>query len=187
MVCSPPGSSLHGVSQAGILEWVAISSSRGSSWPRDQTCVSFIGRGILYHWATREGHIRQAQSYVSVPISQFTRLPLPLSVHTFVLYICCLRFCFANRLICTRCVNIWYLFYLSDLLCMTVSRSRMYCFLKFTFVFTEVIWYLSPGLNVLLVWQWKSFSRVRLFVTPWTVACHTSLFMEFSRPEYWNR
>ena len=37
-----------------ILEWVAISSSRGSSWPRDQThvsCVSCIGRWIIYHWA----------------------------------------------------------------------------------------------------------------------------------------
>ena len=38
MDCSPPGSSVHGVFQARILEWVAISSSRGSSQPRDQTC-----------------------------------------------------------------------------------------------------------------------------------------------------
>ena len=37
MDCSPPGSSVHGISQARILEWVAISSSRGSSWPRDGT------------------------------------------------------------------------------------------------------------------------------------------------------
>ena len=35
MDCSPPGSSVHGIFQARILEWVAISSSRGSSWPRD--------------------------------------------------------------------------------------------------------------------------------------------------------
>ena len=35
--CSPPGSSVHGISQAKTLEWVAISSSRGSSWPKDQT------------------------------------------------------------------------------------------------------------------------------------------------------
>ena len=49
-----PGSSVHGVFQARILEWVAISSSRESSWPRDQTCVSCISRWILYHWATRE-------------------------------------------------------------------------------------------------------------------------------------
>ena len=42
------------ISQARILEWVAISFSRGSSWPRDQTCISWIGRRVLYHWATRE-------------------------------------------------------------------------------------------------------------------------------------
>ena len=52
MDCSPPGSSAHGILQARILEWVAISSSRGSSRPRDQTCVSCIGRRVLYHWAT---------------------------------------------------------------------------------------------------------------------------------------
>ena len=39
MDCSPPGSSVHGISQARILEWVAISFSRGSSRPRDQTHV----------------------------------------------------------------------------------------------------------------------------------------------------
>ena len=38
--CSPPGSSVHGILQARIVEWFAISSSRGSSRPRDQTCVS---------------------------------------------------------------------------------------------------------------------------------------------------
>ena len=42
MVPSPPGSSVHGISQAEILEWVAISSSRGSSPPRGQTHISCI-------------------------------------------------------------------------------------------------------------------------------------------------
>ena len=50
MDCSPLGSSVRGISWARILEWVAISFSRGSSWPRDQTHVSCIGRQILYHW-----------------------------------------------------------------------------------------------------------------------------------------
>ena len=40
--CSPPDSSVHGISQTGILEWVAISSSRGSSRPRDWTCISHV-------------------------------------------------------------------------------------------------------------------------------------------------
>ena len=54
---SPPGSSVHGILQARNLEWVAITSSRGSSQPRDQTCIfcdSCIGRPILHHWATWE-------------------------------------------------------------------------------------------------------------------------------------
>ena len=53
---SSPGSFAHGISHARVLEWVAISSSRGSSWPRYWTRVSCIGRQILYHWATREAH-----------------------------------------------------------------------------------------------------------------------------------
>ena len=42
MDCSPPGSSIHGILQTRILEWVAISFSRESSQPRDQTQVSHI-------------------------------------------------------------------------------------------------------------------------------------------------
>ena len=52
--CSPPGSSIHGILQARILEWVAISFSKGSSWPRDWTNVSWIsctGRQIFYFCA----------------------------------------------------------------------------------------------------------------------------------------
>ena len=49
MDCSPPGSSVHGILQARILEWVVSSFSRGSSRPRDQTHVSCTGRWILYH------------------------------------------------------------------------------------------------------------------------------------------
>ena len=54
---SPPGSSVLGVSQARILVWVAISSSKWCFWPRDRTCVSRIScicRQILYCWAIRE-------------------------------------------------------------------------------------------------------------------------------------
>ena len=54
MNCSPLGPSVHGISQARILEWVAISLSRGSSRLRDRTCVSCSGRQILN--ATREAH-----------------------------------------------------------------------------------------------------------------------------------
>ena len=63
--CSPPGSSIHGILQARILEWVAISSSRGSSWPSDRTQVSCIGRQILYHWAIKEALLSSIYMQIS--------------------------------------------------------------------------------------------------------------------------
>ena len=51
---SPPGSSVHGILQARILEWVAISFSRGSSRPKDRTQVSCIAGTCFNLWATRE-------------------------------------------------------------------------------------------------------------------------------------
>ena len=54
MGCSPPGSSVHGILQARILEWVTIFFSRGSSQPRDQTQVSCIAGRHFILWATRE-------------------------------------------------------------------------------------------------------------------------------------
>ena len=60
-----PGSSVHGIVQASIVEWLAMPSSKGSSLPREQTqvsCVSCIGRRILYHCTSWEAslyfHIR---------------------------------------------------------------------------------------------------------------------------------
>ena len=52
--CSLPGSSVDGILQASILEWVAISFSRGSSRPRDRTQVSHVAGRCFNLWATRE-------------------------------------------------------------------------------------------------------------------------------------
>ena len=51
----PPGSSVHGISQARILEWVALLFSRRSSWTRDWTLVYFNAGRFFIVWATREG------------------------------------------------------------------------------------------------------------------------------------
>ena len=56
MDCNLPGSSIHGIFQARILEWGAISFSRRSSWPRDWTLVSRIVGKRFTIWATREVH-----------------------------------------------------------------------------------------------------------------------------------
>ena len=56
MDCSPPGSSVHGISQAS-MEWVAITFFRGSSWPRDWTWVSYIASRFFTIWTTREAPV----------------------------------------------------------------------------------------------------------------------------------
>ena len=56
MDCSPPGSSIHRVFQAKILEWVAISFSKRPSWPRDWTQVFRIIDRHFTIWTTREAH-----------------------------------------------------------------------------------------------------------------------------------
>ena len=59
MDCSPPGSSVHGIFQARVLEWVAISFSMRSSWPRNWTWVSHIIGRCFTIWATRDEQPRQ--------------------------------------------------------------------------------------------------------------------------------
>ena len=60
IVVQLPGSSVPGIIQAKVLEWVAVFFSRGSSRPRARTgisCVSCIGRWILYHYVPWEAHM----------------------------------------------------------------------------------------------------------------------------------
>ena len=72
MDCSLPYSSIHGVFQARVLEWVAISFSRGSSQPRDQTWVSRIVVRCFTIWATREVTLFQSRSkYKMIPRIKF--------------------------------------------------------------------------------------------------------------------
>ena len=58
---SPPGFSVHGILQARILHWVAISFSSGSSRPRDKTWVSYITGRFFTNWATRE--VQRTKAY----------------------------------------------------------------------------------------------------------------------------
>ena len=72
MDCSLPGSSLHGILQARVLEWVVISFSRGSSHPRDRTLVSCILGRRFNLWATRE------------PICKFYVITIPITAKCFL-------------------------------------------------------------------------------------------------------
>ena len=77
MDCSPPSSSVHGIFQAKILEWVTISFSRGSSQPRDQPCVSYIScieKQSLYHSATPGGAYKNGTTgFLIAALNIYTR------------------------------------------------------------------------------------------------------------------
>ena len=88
MDCSAPGSSVHGILQARILERVAISSSGGSSQPRDQTHTSYvscIGRWILYHFASWQDPVvnifRIKSIFLLVPSVLYSFFPLYIYCH----------------------------------------------------------------------------------------------------------
>ena len=64
---SPPGSSVHGILQARIQEWITIPFSKGSSWPRDQTLVSCISGRFFTIWATKDA---PKKYYIPIKIAE---------------------------------------------------------------------------------------------------------------------
>ena len=76
MDCSSPGTSVHGIFQARLLEWIPISYPRGSSQPRHQTlvsCVSCIGRQILYHSTSLEAQGWYEELNTALPTMRFNQ------------------------------------------------------------------------------------------------------------------
>ena len=63
--CAPPGSSVHGILQARILEWVAMPSSRGASQPGDPAQVSLHCRQILYHLNQLWSHVERKKEWLA--------------------------------------------------------------------------------------------------------------------------
>ena len=120
--CSPPGSSVHGVVQSRILEWVAIPFSRGSSQLRDWTWVSCIADRLFIIWGTREAlpdctwdQIRQTIILPLIKIlQQYSISPRVKSVYVGVLdvFVCYIVVVFSSLLcFCGRwqwpAVNSW--------------------------------------------------------------------------------
>ena len=86
MDCSLPNSSVHEISQAGILEWVAISISRESSWPRDQTQVSHIADRRFTLWV----HCYISQIWVGTLYLWNEWLSYIVTISIFLLWFSCL-------------------------------------------------------------------------------------------------
>ena len=171
--CSPPGSSVHWISQARILEWVAITFSRGSSQPRDQTQVSCIAGRFFTVWTPRKSSSEDYRSY------------------------------YKNQLLSVfRATDILFGSFYVLALGLTWISWWCSSWLPKQFHFPQIIsqWLpiskLPGPQNIYLnkicsqsmapksyekKWKWKSLSRVWFFANPWTIQS-----MEVSRPECWS-
>ena len=164
--CSLPGSSVHGMFQARILE--RVSFSRGSSPPRDWTQASCIGRWILYHWATWASHSSAGQSPDRLVLLRALRKKTRLKENELVVFP--------------------FLKVSVSLISHTSSVCLLISFKRYSLYLCGVS---TPNARVRV----QLLSRVQLFVTPWTVArqappwtvAHRApLSMEFFRQEYWS-
>ena len=90
---SLPGSSVRGILQARKLEWVAISSSRGSPWPKDWTSVSCITGGFFTNWGARLGRTRSrwAMKCLVLFSCSGSQLISLVNIHLLVQWYCLLR------------------------------------------------------------------------------------------------
>ena len=77
MNCSLPGSFVHGILQARILEWVAIPFSRGSSWPKNEAWVSCIAGGLFTSWATKDAFPSPAAAAAAAAAKSLQSYPTP--------------------------------------------------------------------------------------------------------------
>ena len=83
--CSPPGSSVHGILQARILEWIAIPFSRGTSQPKDQTLVSCLAGRFFIIWATGKSYFVKY-----IPLNWHKDRDFVYDVHCNILLVQCL-------------------------------------------------------------------------------------------------
>ena len=98
MDCSPPGSSVHGISQARIMEWVAMPLSRVSSWPRGWTwvsCIFCISRRVLYPLTLSA--LPKETGYINTPYGKWNQ-----SQHHIVFSITCYLTLWHAQVLCWR-------------------------------------------------------------------------------------
>ena len=165
MDCSSPGSSVHGILQARILEWVAIPFSRGSSQPRAQTQVSCIAGRCFTIWATREAPkswykcwlFWQFLSHGAVQIAPWWFVGvslLPLDPERYL------------QMVSYELPSFWHFLLWCGDLPASLLLAGTYCYV------CECVL--------------SHFSCVQLFAISWTVTHQAPLSVEFSRQEYWS-
>ena len=166
MDCSLPDSSVHGNFKAGILEWIAISFSRGSSKPRDQIHVSCFGSASFTSDPSGKpmGFILCTNSMMCV-FKSLRCVWLSATLWTVATRLLC-PWDFSGKNTGMDCHFLLWGIFLTERLNLHLLRL-LQC--------SRIPYWLSHQGK----WKWKSLSHLRLFVTPWAKES-----MEFSRPEY---
>ena len=162
-----PGSSVHGILQAIVLEWIAISFSKGSSQPRDWTWVSCIVDRRFPIWATRE--VKQYLQLGTLPSQLLLDWNVSASLQGHSLHLCPSDFQPFLLSPGSPCG-------ISSL----SSSHSLFLSLSYSIYFSS-FWTIPVSKCVL-----SHFSHVQLFAILWTVAHQTPLSMGFSRQEYWS-
>ena len=176
MDCRPPGSSVHGILQARILEWVAIPYSRGSSRPRDQTWISHIAGRFFTIWATREAHHLTYFLHIYFESMSVCVCVWPLKFYSLH------KFDLSNSII-----NSAKSFQSCPTLCNPIDGSSPGSPIPGILQARTLEWVAISFSNA---GKWKvkvkSLSRIWLLATPWTAAHQAPPSMGFSRREYWS-
>jgi len=165
MDSSPPGSSGHGILQARILEWVSISFSRRSSWPRDRTlisCISWIGSKFFTIWATRETHV--CMYVISTYLCVYAYIYV--CIYKYNIFVCVYAVCLVTKLCPILCNPIDCS--LPRLLCpwdFPGKNTGVGCHFLLQGIFPT--WALNPCLLRLLHWQADSLPLYYLHVYVW--------------------
>ena len=128
MDCSPPGSSVHGILQARILEWAAISFSRGSSRSRNWTWVSCIAGRLFTDWATRKTYNCSAVTLFRSMIKWSRKIILALWVWGSLVHwtkASVLNWCQGGRANSQWMSTAWVVYLTKMSCCCSVAKSRL--------------------------------------------------------------
>ena len=175
--CSPPGSSIHGIFQARVLEWIAISFFRGSSWPRDWTQVSLIAGRCFTIWAIREGPWEiQFILYFNVIVYMRGCLNCFSHVQLFVTLWNVAHYDPLSMGILQAIILAWIAMPSFQGLFLTQGLNPcLLCLLHWQAGSLPLVPHRKPSYTLCIISSVQSLGHVRLFVTPWIAARQASL------------
>ena len=150
MDCSLPGSSVHGILQVRVLEWVAILFNKGS-WPRDWTQVSCIAGGFLTIWATRKAYIYICIYIYMLYLCIYIHICIHICVYMCILCIyiyICFIYVYMLYIVST---NVLYIIHMYIYMCVCIYIYKLYIYIYIVymnaFLSTSLVFWNTSRMN----------------------------------------